>query len=550
MNSINVSISRQDNPTTSTLTIMSQFLNYFNVSGRHALIILAVAVSFFIGNGQSDLFDNSETHYTRVIQEMQSTGDYLTLHFNGEPWFVHPPLYFWMSSGLTTVFGWTPMILRLQEALFSLGILWLTYAIAVLFYSRIVALTSVLICGSSFYIIALGKLAIFDAHLYFFMMLSLFFILRAHVNDRISVRPMALAGIATALGILVKGPIALVQQLMVFGPFFIAIKQWRILLRPQIWFGIVLSIALVVPWYGHQLMVHGHEFFVGALKDYTWYRFFDVVENQTGPWYYYFFVLGAFFPWIGWLPQVMVQTIRNKIQINSSLERQGIVFAWLMIGITFIFFSVAKTKLPNYIYLVFPFLAMIFSHWVHQVKRKITIIVPLIITVLLVIIAGFSIQVYEISAEDQQLFKLLFIALSLPIVPFVISIAKQHSKVVSIGSYAAAMVVVIGWLSFSILPRVSNYDPIKPVANMILNDIGLYDVILVNDFKPSLMVRLNQNVTHINNQKALANFKHKDRPVYIILNEDDLMTQKIPNMLIDNQWAFPKKMLVRLIPKL
>ena len=87
MNSINVSISRQDNPTTSTLTTMNQFLNYFNVTGRHALIIIAVAVSFFIGNGQFDLFDNSETHYTRMIQEIHAYDFTITRSFCGDQFY-------------------------------------------------------------------------------------------------------------------------------------------------------------------------------------------------------------------------------------------------------------------------------------------------------------------------------------------------------------------------------------------------------------------------------------------------------------------------------
>ena len=239
---------------------MNSFFQLFHINRAHFIAIIIVSFLFFLGNGQFDLFDNSETHYTRVSQEMVATGDYINLSFNGEPWFVHPPLYFWTTSIITKFFGWEPGVLRFQEAFFSTGIVLLTYLLANLFFGSAIAIGASLICATSLYIIILGKLAIFDAHLYFFMMMSLYIILSYLYLDKRRGWWMIAAGVATGLGILSKGPIALVQQLLILFPFILVTKQYHFLRSFWVWLGIIVSLLVPSPWYAHQLLHHGMPF--------------------------------------------------------------------------------------------------------------------------------------------------------------------------------------------------------------------------------------------------------------------------------------------------
>ena len=112
------------------------FLELFHIKKSHFFVLLLVSLLFFLGNGQFDLFDNSETHHTRVTQEMAQTGDLLNLSYNGKPWYVHPPLYFWLTTASTHVFGWSETVLRFQSALFSSFNVFLTYLIGHLFLDQ------------------------------------------------------------------------------------------------------------------------------------------------------------------------------------------------------------------------------------------------------------------------------------------------------------------------------------------------------------------------------------------------------------------------------
>jgi 4-amino-4-deoxy-L-arabinose transferase-like glycosyltransferase len=527
---------------------MRALLPYFKLPKTHFISLLLLASLFFWGNGNFDLFDNSETHYTRVAQEMAATQDYGNLYFNGAPWFVHPPLYFWTTTCITKLFGWSPFVLRFQEALFSLGTVFLTYFIGRLFFGQAIALIASLIYGSSFYIVIIGKLAIFDAHLYFFMLLSLYLILLTLHRPNVSQRVFILAGIATGLGILSKGPISLVQQLLFLGPYLLLIKRLNLLKSVWLWIGLGVSIIIPSPWYIAQLLEHGQPFFDIALKDYTWHRFFGVVENQSGPWYYYFFVLAAFFPWIAWLPNTLRYFFKQRPWQKQGLASSGLLFCWVAMISTFVFFSVAQTKLPNYIYLIFPFLSIVIAQWVFTQPSKKALLAPLTIFSILILIAGVTTTVYDVSASDQHLIRLTFLALTLPSFLFIASMFRRHAITTSFGIYCIGFFGTILWLTHVILPKVSTYDDIKTASNIILSvgaPLDTYEVVHYQGFKPSFMVRLNKNIHLINTPKAFASVRQSSNNVFILTNTDTLL--ELPLSINKHQsWTINKKTLLLL----
>lgn len=500
---------------------MKLFFSLFYIKKHHVYALLLVSALFFLGNGQFDLFDNSETHYTRVTQEMVQSGDWLNLSYNGKPWYVHPPLYFWTTSLITHIFGWSTEVLRFQGSLFTTGCVFMTYLIPSLFLSPAIALGSAIIFGTSLYISMIGKLAIFDAHLYFFMLLSLFIILQ-HIHNKILPKFFILfAGLATGLGVLAKGPISLVQQLIFLVPYLIYLKQWHHFRSAWVWATILISIAIPAPWYAHQLIHHGQPFFDLALRDYTWYRFFGVVENQSGPWHYYFTVLLAFFPWICWLPQLIVTHFKTGILAVQSKETQGLVFSWIAAITTFLFFSAAQTKLPNYIYLMFPFLAILTSHWLHQLKQFNAALIVLLSFLCIIIGTGFNLSIYDLKPGHQTLINLTFIMLCVPALSFFIGRYLKKRINWSLMMFTALSFIPMFWLTYVILPEVSSYDPVKKAASIILEDATQDDYVMVHYYgiTPSTLVRLNKHVLQLRSDADLVDVINSNSIVYVLSHE-------------------------------
>ena len=52
-----------------------------------------------------------------VAREILLYRDWLVMHLNGAPWFVQPPLYFWLAAAFARILGMAPFALRLPSAL-------------------------------------------------------------------------------------------------------------------------------------------------------------------------------------------------------------------------------------------------------------------------------------------------------------------------------------------------------------------------------------------------------------------------------------------------
>lgn len=79
---------------------------------------------FLIQLGSTALWDNSEPTYAEISREILVTGDWLTLHFDGQNWYVHPPLYFWLTALGIKLFGLTEFVVRFWSAFFGPAASW------------------------------------------------------------------------------------------------------------------------------------------------------------------------------------------------------------------------------------------------------------------------------------------------------------------------------------------------------------------------------------------------------------------------------------------
>jgi 4-amino-4-deoxy-L-arabinose transferase-like glycosyltransferase len=98
---------------------------------------------------------------------------------------------------------------------------------------------------------------------------------------------------------------------------------------------------------------------------YTFGRFTGVIENQTGPfWYYIPVLILGFFPWIAFVPVALAAALREVRGPDGGFARLAIV--WTVVP--FAFFSFASTKLPNYVALQLPALAILVALWFERVR--------------------------------------------------------------------------------------------------------------------------------------------------------------------------------------
>ena len=340
---------------------------------RAALVgALAAALITLPGLGGGTLWDNSETAYGEVAREILLTHDWVVMHLNGVPYFVQPPLYFWLGAAFSFLFGATTLAMRLPSALATIVLGGFTgYAVARQAGARVgmyagVILSTALMQG------VIGRLAIMDALLDLAVAMTIFWWFRALETGRD--RYAILGWIAAGGGFLAKGPVAPVVALLVVIPFYFWNRRCEPTRAPSLraWVvGLLCFIAIAAPW-PIALVAHYQLFPLQKLiGEYTVGRYTGVVENQAGPfWYYVPVIILGFLPWIAFLPMALVYAVRaareRPTEPVARLVRLG--FCWIVMPL--LFFSFARTKLPNYVALEFPALALITALYFEAVVRK------------------------------------------------------------------------------------------------------------------------------------------------------------------------------------
>ena len=308
------------------------------------------AVLYFIRLGAGSLWDNSEPQYGEIVKEMLRSGDWLTLHKDLQPWFIHPPLWFWAAGVCANLLGLSEFALRLPSAVFGSLCVLLAYAAGRRMFGETAGVVAALALGVSLEFLVMSRLAIQDTMLVFFVAASTFWAYFAARDG--DARAFWIATISAALGTLVKGPVAVVLPLLTVFAWTLWARKTRDVLRLPWFAGLLAYVVLAGAWFAAETAINGWGFLGAYFGLSNVARFLSPFENQPGPPYYYVpVIIAGFFPFVAFLPQALVRAWRS-----GTDEGRFLICAVL---VPFIFFSVAQTKVPNYIAIAFPAMAVL-----------------------------------------------------------------------------------------------------------------------------------------------------------------------------------------------
>jgi 4-amino-4-deoxy-L-arabinose transferase-like glycosyltransferase len=451
---------------------------------RAALIgALFAALTTLPGLGTGTLWDNSETAYGEVAREILLQHDWVVMHLNGSAWFVQPPLYFWIAALLALTFSVGTFALRLPSALATIGMGAATgYAGTVQAGVR-TGVYAALVLSTCLMQAVVGRMAIMDALLDLFVTLAIFWWFRALQSGKD--RYFVLGWIACAAGFLAKGPVAPVIALLVVAGYALWERRDGDVRVPSIrgWLaGLALFVAIVAPWMALLYARVGAHAFVEMIGHYTFGRYTGTIENQSGPvWYYLPVVVIGFFPWIAFLPSSIaygIDRLRNAPSYGAgrgAAQLLRLVFAWIVLPL--VFFSFAKTKLPNYIALEFPALALLVALYFDAVVQKgrsrsvliSTACVPVAIGLIAVAIFIFSRDNRLTGDLASAIHPFLAVGAAIFFGSIVTFALLLRARTIEMAPYAlgASMTLGVIFLAVLVLPQAERFKPVPQLAAVI-----------------------------------------------------------------------------------
>jgi len=327
------------------------------------LLILLASALFFLGLGATGLFDADEPAYAGAAREMLERGDWVTPYFNGQPRFDKPILFYWLILLSYRVFGITEFAVRFWSALAGVGLVVLLWRAARRRMGDEAALWTGVAFSANLLTALLARAAVTDMLLTFFVTAAILAGLTAvEQPDPANRWPARGMWAAMALAALVKGPVGLIVPAMALGGCLVVLREVRAGLRRLLpWEGPVLFLLIAAPWYALVLSANGWAFIEGFVIKHHMTRYTGVISSHAGPlWFYLPVVLVGFFPWSGFLPAALWRAagaVRRR-RADAADDRLTVTCLCWLTGL-FVFFSLAGTKLPSYLFPAFPAMALL-----------------------------------------------------------------------------------------------------------------------------------------------------------------------------------------------
>ena len=288
---------------------------------------------YFFGLTRTGLLGPDEPRYAAISRAMAETGDWITPHLWGQPWFEKPALLYWMTASAFNAGLNRDLAPRLPVAILSVAFLaYFFFALRNVLGQR-PALFAVLILATSAGWLAYSHVATPDLPMSALFSASMLMILQA-----VSPRHAIFAGVLLGLAVLAKGLVPLV------------------LFLPAIWFLrrqigalvaiLAVAIAVAAPWYALVIARNGTAFVDQFFGKQQFTRFLSGEFLHPQPFWFYVPVLAlGLFPWTPFALLIFSKRLYDD-------RRAAFLLVWFAFG--FVFFSASRGKLPGYLLPLLP----------------------------------------------------------------------------------------------------------------------------------------------------------------------------------------------------
>jgi 4-amino-4-deoxy-L-arabinose transferase-like glycosyltransferase len=536
------------------------------MTGLRVLFVPAVLL-LFLGLGANTIWDANEAFYVDTPRQMVQSGDYVTPVFNGEPRLNKPVLSYWVVAGLYHLFGTSIAVERFGIALGALGILLAAYLCGRAVRSPLAGWLAVLFVVTAPRFVMFSRRIFIDIWVTMFMALTMACFLLAQRHPQRRRWWLALMYVAMGLGVLTKGPVALVFPAAAIGIWLLVERRLGDLTRLWLVPGVLIVIAINLPWWWAVYAQHG----IGPIQDF-WLgenvgRYTQSMQPAERDMFFYVpVVIGDLFPWSLFVIAGLISgaaALWAQFQPAAGSEPGPVgeppirrfLLIWIaaLVGV----FSFSETKQDLYVYPIIPALAALAADGViggldrggARVRQM------LLATAVLLVVAGAGINVlFGMSAQTHRIAGADGLSLALAAGGLLVAVlAWRHQARAAILGLAGAMVVANYIFVLVSLPAVEAYKPVVPMVQTIQArtrpDAPPPVVAHYITSLPSLTYYLNRPVEGYFDLPALMARAHEAPEMYILMRPHEYadfaraaLTQSIPTCIVLRQTLFEAKL--------
>jgi len=505
------------------------------MTGRRFLLIallVAAVVPYFLNLGATSIIDANEAFYSETPREMIEAGDYINPTFNYEPRLNKPPLSYWVVAASYRLSDVSLGAARLPIAMGATLILASAFLLGRKAFSTEAGLLAAITLAATPRMLLFSRRIIIDVYTAMFVGLTLLFFVLAETEPERRRRWLLAMYVATGLGVLTKGPVAVAIPALVFGVYLVLAGRLRTITRLMLPAGALIVAAIVLPYYAALQAQHGWDALTTFLVDENLARYAaGVGAPNRGPFFYLPVVFAdLYFPWSLLLPAALAVVPWKRILAGRGWARvwgtpdvAGAVSAdrvrlllglWIVVIVAF--FSLSKGQQDLY---VLPFVVAgaplvgglvdgwLRRSWSTRVDRAVSWSVALTAGLLVVLgvaaawlVGGTAGRIHLAGAAAAGVVVAAGGAAALVWL-------VRRAPFAATASLAAALIVAQWVVVLWTLPDFERYKPVPQLARAIQQTAGPRPI--VGTYKvaaPSLVFYLRQHVTQMFDEDQLSAF--------------------------------------------
>lgn len=333
----------------------------------------AVIFAAYVAGMWIDVMEIDAAQYAAMGRDMMRSGDYLHLYDHAHGYLDKPPMVFWMSALSFKLFGVSNWAYKLPSVLFSMMAIYGTERLGGLLYNRATGRLAGLILASTQAFFLMNHDVKTDMYLIGPMVMGLWLLVSWSRGGLFW--HLLLGAAFLGLGMLAKGPLALIAPGFAIGADLLLRRDWAALFRWQWLLVIPVALLITTPFLIGQYQQYGEH----GITFFLWTQSFGRVtgesewSNNATAFFFVHSFAWSFLPWtaifLRGLVQEGIRLFRAGFLLPSRAE--GIAIGGFLLVFTALCFS--KFKLPHYIFVTYPFAAILTAAFAMEMHKNLVL---------------------------------------------------------------------------------------------------------------------------------------------------------------------------------
>lgn len=349
---------------------------------RIPLWIFIFPVILYFSAARLDVMDIDASQYAEISREMLHQSNWLEIYDRGADYLDKPPFLFWVSALSMKIFGVNNFGYRFPSIMFALLALFSVYRLGrALYADENTGRLAALIFATSQALFLWTNDVRTDTILMGAVITGIWLIYEWTQKQNLA---FLFGGcVLLAIGMMTKGPIALMTPIFSFGMHWALHRKWSFFVQPVYLLGLLAIGLLLVPMsvgLYQQFDLHPEKFVNGTyglsgLRFFYWSQSFGRITGES-PWnngapftFLLENMLWAFIPWTLLFAASLVTAIATILKQRFRLAAGQ---EWLTTGgflLTYLSLATSKYQLPHYLFIVYPHAALMVAGFLQSCAK-------------------------------------------------------------------------------------------------------------------------------------------------------------------------------------